>query len=103
MAAPEELKVSPQALKTSSTQIERKVSEISSALDIISLQMQKLPDSFKGTAASEFMDKYQALTKRYDAFEGAMLAYAKFLNKTSETYAETNTEIANLAQQYLDE
>ena len=100
---PEGLSVSPSALIDSANNIVRKISDISATLNQISDEIQKLPDSFKGEAATQFLDKYYKMSSKYEEFKAAMNVYADFLNKTSEAYAKTNTDIANLAQQYLDE
>ena len=96
-----DLNVKPEELKNYANMMKEKINRCRSSLEVATNVINKTAQSFQGSAADTLRDKYNSLQNKFNDFYGAMENYSKFLEKTANSYIETNANIAKTAEEVL--
>lgn len=95
------LTVAPEVLRDSANELKNKVSSVKGNLDDVTIEVNKVPNSYVGTASEQFIDKYNQMKSKFDSFYQVIEEYANFLIKTADTYQETDETLKKQAEDFL--
>ncbi len=94
------IQISTQVLVDTATKIRNINNTLDQKLAEINKNMNDLEATWKSDAASDIRAAMNALKPRFEEYKTVVESYAKFLNRTAESYETTETAIQNNASAF---
>lgn len=94
------IQISTQVLVDTATKIRNINNTLDQKLAEINKNMNDLEATWKSDAANDIRAAMNALKPRFEEYKTVVESYAKFLNRTAESYETTETAIQNNASAF---
>lgn len=88
-----EFKVTPQALRSTASNIQSINKGIQGVMDDIEKEMKQMKNKWDSEAANAFISKFNGLKDNFEAYYKVIDSYATFLEQTAKAYEDADTAI----------
>lgn len=88
-----EFKVTPEKLRSTSSNIKAISTSFNAVMSNIEKEMNNMKNKWESEAANAFINKFLGLKDNFEAYDNVINSYAKFLESTARAYDETDAEV----------
>lgn len=93
-------KVTPQMLKTASTNIANVNTKFQENMKGIITEMRNLKQKWESDASNNFLTKVEKLSSSFEAYYSVINSYSKFLDEASTAYKKSDEEISKATNMF---